>query len=119
MTVNTAPIPAPTFDPIKRRGHVPLFETMREFAEKREVARKTCSMCLPFVSFSSPDAHALIGLIADTQEAPAPTVHDTHEQVSKLPRLSPAELSHIKSEKEDKEMLSRQRAEAVTPTHEK
>ena len=103
-TANSAPIV--TFEPRKRRRHVLIFETMRKCAKKREVAQKSSSMCLPFASFSSPDT-----LTANTRKAPAPTVHDTHGQFSKLPRLSPAELSHMKSEKEAKEMLSRRRVE--------
>ena len=50
-------------------------------------------------------------LTANTRKAPAPTIHDTHGQFSKLPRLSPAELSRMKSEKEAQEMLSRRRTE--------
>ena len=110
MAVNTTPILAPTFESRRRCGHVLIFETMRECAEKREVARKTFSMCLPFASFSSPDARALT---INTQEAPAPTVHNTHGRFSKLPILSPAKLRHMKSEKEAQEMLSRQRAEGA------
>ena len=105
-TANSAPIAAPAFEPRKRRRHVLIFETMRKCAKKREVAQKASSMCLPFARFSSPDT-----LTANTRKAPAPTIHDTHGQFSKLPRLSPAELSHMKSEKEAKEMLSRRRVE--------
>jgi chromatin modification-related protein VID21 len=105
-TANTAQIPGPTFEPRKRRRHVLIFETMRKCAKKREVAQKSSGMCLPFASLSSPDA-----LTANTRKAPAPTVHDTHGQFSKLPRLSPAELSRMKSEKEAQDMLSRRRVE--------
>jgi hypothetical protein len=66
---------------------------------------------------SSPDA-----LTANSRKAPAPSVHDTHGQFSKLPRLSPAELSRMKSEKEAQDIAfptknGRGSATAVTPTH--
>ncbi len=106
-TVNTAPIHATTFEPRKRRRHVLIYETMRKCARKREATQKASSMYLPFqVSSSLSDAD-----IANTRKAPAPTVHDTHGQFSKLPKLTPAELSRMKSEKEAQEMLSRRRAE--------
>ncbi len=105
-TANMAPTPGATFEPRKRRRHVLIFETMRKCARKREAAQKTSSMYLPFAGFSLPDAH-----IANNRKAPAPTVHDTHGQFSKLPRLSPAELSRMKFEKEGQEILSRRRAE--------
>jgi hypothetical protein len=38
-------------------------------------------------------------------------VHDTHGQFSKLPKLSPAELSRMKAEKEAQELITRRRAE--------
>jgi len=103
---STAPMSAPTFEPRKRRRHVLIFETMRKCAKKREVAQKSSGMCLLFASFSSSDA-----LPGSARKAPAPTVHDTHGQFSKLPRLSPAELSRMKSEKEAQDMLSRRRTE--------
>jgi len=105
-TVNTASMPATTFEPRKRRRHVLIFETMRKCARKREAAQKSTGMHLPFANFSLPDSRT-----GNTRKAPAPSVHDTHGQFSKLPRLSPAELSRMKSEKEAQEMLSRRRAE--------
>jgi chromatin modification-related protein VID21 len=106
-TVNMAPMPATTFEPRKRRRHVLIFETMRKCARKRDATQKASSgMYLPSASFPLPDPRP-----ANTRKAPAPSVHDTHGQFSKLPRLSPAELSRMKSEKEAQDMLSRRRAE--------
>jgi chromatin modification-related protein VID21 len=105
-TVNTTPISATNFEPRKRRRHVLIFETMRKCARKREAAQKASCTYLPFASFSLPDS-----CIANARKAPAPSIHDTHGQFAKLPRLSPAELSRMKSEKEAQEMLSRRRAE--------
>ena len=79
---------------------------MRKCAKKREVAQKASGMCLVHASFSSPDA-----LTGSARKAPAPTVHDTHGQSSKLPRLSPAELSCMKSKKEAQDILFRRRTE--------
>jgi chromatin modification-related protein VID21 len=45
-TINTAPVPATTFEPRKRRRHVLIFETMRKCARKREATQKASGMCL-------------------------------------------------------------------------
>ena len=104
-TVNTAPNSA-SFEPRKRRRHILIFETMRKCARKREAAQKASGMYSQLASFSLSDFPT-----ANARKAPAPSIHDTHGQFSKLPKLSPAELSRMKSEKEAQELFSRRKAE--------
>lgn len=46
-----------------------------------------------------------------------PNIHDTHAQFNKMPKLTPAELSRIKAEKESREqqemILARRRHEEL------
>ncbi|KAF8274935.1 hypothetical protein EI94DRAFT_1793607 [Lactarius quietus] len=87
-SVNTSVTPATNFEPRKRRRHILMFETLRKVAKKRDAAQKAA---------------------ANPRKSSA--VHDTHGQFSKLPKLSPAELSRMKAEKEAQEILTRRRAE--------
>ncbi|KAH9050689.1 hypothetical protein EDB84DRAFT_1259038 [Lactarius hengduanensis] len=87
-SVNASVTPATNFEPRKRRRHILMFETLRKVAKKREAAQKAA---------------------ANPRKSSA--VHDTHGQFSKLPKLSPAELSRMKAEKEAQEMVTRRRAE--------
>jgi len=44
----------------------------------------------------------------------ASNIHDTHGQYQKMPKLTPAELSRMKYEKEQQEFLVRRRHEELT-----
>ncbi|KAH7889968.1 hypothetical protein F5I97DRAFT_1849003 [Phlebopus sp. FC_14] len=70
-------------DIMKRRRHTLMYETIRKVAKRREAAQKTSSI----------------------NQRKASNVHDTHGQYNKMPKLTPAELSRMKAEKEQQEML--------------
>ena len=83
-----------------------MFETLRKVAKKREAAQKAAGGCAPLDKLYD-------DTLPDTDPAnprKSSAVHDTHGQFSKLPKLSPAELSRMKAEKEAQEMLTRRRA---------
>ncbi|KAI0065418.1 hypothetical protein BV25DRAFT_1821819 [Artomyces pyxidatus] len=85
--------PAPTIssESRKRRRHALLFDTIRKVVKKREATAK-----------------------ANANPRKPSAVHDTHGQFSKLPKLSPAELSRMKADKETREQqeaIARRRAE--------
>ncbi|KAG1819471.1 uncharacterized protein BJ212DRAFT_1445930 [Suillus subaureus] len=84
-----------TSDAKKRRRHTFMYETMRKAAKKREAAQK-----------------------ASMNQRKASNVHDTHGQYQKMPKLTPAELSRMKYEKESREqqelLLARRRHEELT-----
>ncbi|KAH9945945.1 uncharacterized protein BXZ73DRAFT_86175 [Epithele typhae] len=74
----TAGSSSATGEPRKRRRHASMHDAVRKSTKKREALQK--SSAAPRVK-------------------PA-AVHDTHGQFTKLPRLTPAELSRMKAEKE-------------------
>nr|AUF42088.1 putative homeodomain protein [Volvariella volvacea] len=75
-------------EPRKRRRHQLLQDTMRRASRKRaETAQKAA---------------------ANARKPPA--IHDTHNQFNKMPKLTPAELSRMKTEKETREALDLQNA---------
>lgn len=84
-----------TSDTKKRRRHTFMYETMRKAAKKREAAQK-----------------------ASMNQRKASNIHDTHGQYQKMPKLTPAELSRMKYEKESREqqelLLARRRHEELT-----
>lgn len=51
------------------------------------------------------ETKSAISYIANTRKSTA--IHDTHGQYNKMPKLSPAELSRMKAEKEGQEMARR------------
>ncbi|KAG9318171.1 hypothetical protein JVU11DRAFT_248 [Chiua virens] len=81
-------------DAIKRRRHSLMYETIRRTAKKREATQKAASM---------------------SQRKPS-NIHDTHGQYNKMPKLTPAELSRMKAEKESRDhqemLMARRRHEA-------
>ncbi|KAF8431767.1 hypothetical protein L210DRAFT_866921 [Boletus edulis BED1] len=83
-------------DTIKRRRHSLMYETIRKTAKRREAAQKAASM---------------------NQRKP-PNIHDTHGQYNKMPKLTPAELSRMKAEKESRDqqemLMARRRHEELT-----
>ncbi|TFY77518.1 hypothetical protein EWM64_g6494 [Hericium alpestre] len=88
VTSQAAPTPAPPVEPRKRRRHVLMYDTIRKVMKKREAAQK-----------------------ASANPKKPPVVHDTHGQYNKMPKLSPAQLSKMKAEKEQQEALARRRNE--------
>ncbi|EIW85452.1 hypothetical protein CONPUDRAFT_98516, partial [Coniophora puteana RWD-64-598 SS2] len=79
-----------TSDAKKRRRHALMYETMRKVSKKREAAQKTAAQ--------------------NARKAPA--VHDTHGKYNNMPRLTPAELSRMKADKDARdnaEMMLRRR----------
>ncbi|KAG2061308.1 hypothetical protein BDR06DRAFT_986313 [Suillus hirtellus] len=95
VTQNQSPGAGLTSDTKKRRRHTFMYETMRKAAKKREAAQK-----------------------ASMNQRKASNVHDTHGQYQKMPKLTPAELSRMKYEKESREqqelLLARRRHEELT-----
>ncbi|KAH7927096.1 hypothetical protein BV22DRAFT_1118490 [Leucogyrophana mollusca] len=79
-------------DTKKRRRHALMFETIKKVAKKRDATQKA----------------------ALTQRKPS-AIHDTHGQYNKMPKLTPAELSRMKAEKETRDqqelILARRRHE--------
>ncbi|PIL24170.1 transcription factor [Ganoderma sinense ZZ0214-1] len=85
-------------EPRKRRRHAAMHDTIKRTAKRREQAQK--SNAAPRVK---PTA-----------------VHDTHGQFTKLPKLTPAELSRMKAEKEARdaqELLMRRRNDELARQH--
>ncbi|KAH7908579.1 hypothetical protein BJ138DRAFT_1157329 [Hygrophoropsis aurantiaca] len=84
-----------TSDAKKRRRHALMYDTIRKTAKKRETAQK----------------------VAQNQRKPS-AIHDTHSQYNKMPKLTPAELSRMKAEKESRDaqelMLARRRHDEMT-----
>ncbi|KAG2158054.1 uncharacterized protein EDB93DRAFT_742537 [Suillus bovinus] len=95
VTQNQSPGAGLTSDTKKRRRHTFMYETMRKATKKREAAQK-----------------------ASMNQRKASNVHDTHGQYQKMPKLTPAELSRMKYEKESREqqelLLVRRRHEELT-----
>ncbi|KAG1730571.1 hypothetical protein EDB19DRAFT_1929409 [Suillus lakei] len=95
VTQNQSPGAGLTSDTKKRRRHTFMYETMRKAAKKREAAQK-----------------------ASMNQRKASNIHDTHGQYQKMPKLTPAELSRMKYEKESREqqelLLARRRHEELT-----
>lgn len=95
VTQNQSPGASLTSDAKKRRRHTFMYETMRKAAKKREAAQK-----------------------ASMNQRKASNIHDTHGQYQKMPKLTPAELSRMKYEKESREqqelLLARRRHEELT-----
>lgn len=95
VTQNQSPGAGLTSDAKKRRRHTFMYETMRKAAKKREAAQK-----------------------ASMNQRKASNIHDTHGQYQKMPKLTPAELSRMKYEKESREqqelLLARRRHEELT-----
>ncbi|KAG1760047.1 hypothetical protein EDD22DRAFT_848778 [Suillus occidentalis] len=94
VTQNQSPGAGLTSDTKKRRRHTFMYETMRKAAKKREAAQK-----------------------ASMNQRKASNIHDTHGQYQKMPKLTPAELSRMKYEKEAREqqdlILARRRHEEL------
>lgn len=94
VTQNQSPGAGLTSDTKKRRRHTFMYETMRKAAKKREAAQK-----------------------ASMNQRKASNIHDTHGQYQKMPKLTPAELSRMKYEKESREqqdlILARRRHEEL------
>ncbi|KAI0054169.1 hypothetical protein FA95DRAFT_47592 [Auriscalpium vulgare] len=83
--------PPVSTEPRKRRRHALLYDTIRKVVKKREAAQR-----------------------ANANPRKSTGIHDTHGQFNKMPKLSPAELSRMKAEKEGREhaeVLARRRAE--------
>ncbi|TFY66666.1 hypothetical protein EVG20_g4430 [Dentipellis fragilis] len=81
---------APPVESRKRRRHVLMHDTIRKGMKKREASQKSANPRKPSV------------------------VHDTHGQYNKMPKLTPAELSRMKADKEareQQEVLIRRRNE--------
>ncbi|KAI6043009.1 hypothetical protein EDC04DRAFT_822644 [Pisolithus marmoratus] len=81
-------------DMLKRRRHTLMYETIRRVAKKREIAQK-----------------------ASMNQRKSSNVHDTHSQYNKMPKLTPAELSRMKAEKEARDhqemLIARRRHEEM------
>lgn len=82
-------------DMLKRRRHTLMYETIRKVAKKREIAQK-----------------------ASMNQRKSSNVHDTHSQFNKMPKLTPAELSRMKADKEARDhqemLMARRRHEELT-----
>ncbi|KAI6129121.1 hypothetical protein EDD17DRAFT_1563435 [Pisolithus thermaeus] len=82
-------------DMLKRRRHTLMYETIRKVAKKREIAQK-----------------------ASMNQRKSSNVHDTHSQYNKMPKLTPAELSRMKADKEARDhqemLMARRRHEELT-----
>ncbi|KAA1471081.1 hypothetical protein DENSPDRAFT_929284 [Dentipellis sp. KUC8613] len=93
VSVSAAPnngASAPPVESKKRRRHVLMHDTIRKGMKKREASQKSANPRKPSV------------------------VHDTHGQYNKMPKLTPAELSRMKADKEareQQEVLIRRRNE--------
>lgn len=97
LSMSVAPVAAgaagaPT-ESKKRRRHTLMYDAIRKAAKKREQAQKangtSCSR-LPI----NIDVNTL--WIANTRKPT--TIHDTHGQYNKMPKLTPTELSRMKGE---------------------
>ncbi|KAG1749128.1 uncharacterized protein EDB91DRAFT_1235613 [Suillus paluster] len=94
VTQNQSPGAGLSSDTKKRRRHTFMYETMRKAAKKREAAQK-----------------------ASINQRKASNIHDTHGQYQKMPKLTPAELSRMKYDKESREqqelLIARRRHEEL------
>ncbi|KAI0748317.1 hypothetical protein C8Q80DRAFT_731689 [Daedaleopsis nitida] len=84
-------------EPRKRRRHTAMYEQLRKAAKKREAVQRN----------AGPRAKPSI-------------VHDTHGQFTKMPRLTPSELSRMKADKEARdasELLARRRNDELARQH--
>lgn len=95
VSSQNAPIINSGSEPKKRRRHLLLQDSMRKAAKKRvELAQK---------------------MVAGQRKTPA--IHETHGQYSKMPKLTPAELSRMKAEKDARDVqdlaLARRRQEEL------
>ena len=100
-------------DTIKRRRHSLMYETIRKTAKKREAAQKAASSAFLFVAMF---LWIVAKRFAVNQRKP-PNIHDTHGQYNKMPKLTPAELSRMKAEKESRDqqemLMARRRHEEL------
>ncbi|KAI6151055.1 hypothetical protein BKA82DRAFT_15598 [Pisolithus tinctorius] len=82
-------------DMLKRRRHTLIYETIRKVAKKREITQK-----------------------ASMNQRKSSNIHDTHSQYNKMPKMSPAELSRLKADKETREhqemLMARRRHDEMT-----
>lgn len=103
-----------TSDTIKRRRHSLMYETIRKTAKKREAAQKAASSAFLLVVIC---LWIIAKGLAVNQRKP-PNIHDTHGQYSKMPKLTPVELSRMKAEKESRDhqemLMTRRRHEELT-----
>ncbi|KAI1794548.1 hypothetical protein LXA43DRAFT_995526 [Ganoderma leucocontextum] len=98
MSGNGAASGATQGEPKKRRRHTAMHDTLKRAAKRRDQAQK---------SNAAP-------------RAKGSAVHDTHGQFTKLPKLTPAELSRMKAEKEARdaqELLMRRRNDELARQH--
>ncbi len=103
-------------EPRKRRRHAAMHDTLRKAAKKREAQQKNNGKC---VRALIPLRHLTSASNAAPRAKPS-VVHDTHGQYSKLPKLTPAELSRMKAEKEAREaheIAMRRRNDELTRQH--
>ena len=75
-----------------------MYETIRKTAKKREAAQKAANSAILFVMIC---LWTVVEGLAVNQRKP-PNVHDMHGQYNKMPKLTPAELSRMKAEKESR-----------------
>jgi hypothetical protein len=87
-------------DTIKRRRHSLMYETIRKTAKKREAAQKAANSGFLLVMTC---LRTVVEGLAVNQRKP-PNIHDTHGQYNKMPKLTPAELSRMKAEKESRDL---------------
>lgn len=87
-------------DMLKRRRHTVMYETIRKVAKKREAAQKASSS-LSFCVYQVP----LLTEVSAVYQKKSSNVHDTHSQYSKMPIRTPAELSRMKTEKDQQEIM--------------
>ncbi|TBU65625.1 hypothetical protein BD310DRAFT_953748 [Dichomitus squalens] len=97
-SANGAASSASQSEPRKRRRHAAIHDTIKRAAKRREQAQKS-----------------------NPPRAKTTAVHDTHGQFTKLPKLTPAELSRMKTEKEAsivaQESLVRRRNDELARQH--
>lgn len=98
-------------DTIKRRRHSLMHETIRKTAKKREATQKVASS-----TFLVTYLRVIVKGLAVNQRKPS-NIHDTHGQYNKMPKLTPAELSRMKAEKESRDqqelIMARRRHEEL------
>ena len=75
-----------------------MFDAIRKAAKKRDQNQKANGESACWILI----CHGLISLSTAAQKKPA-AVHDTHGQYAKMAKYSPAELSRIKADKEQKD----------------
>lgn len=114
VSSQNAPIIVSGSEPKKRRRHLLLQDSMRKAAKKRaELAQKMVGEF--FKSVISVGKHFIEHFLAGQRKTPA--IHETHGQYSKMPKLTPAELSRMKAEKDARDVqdlaLARRRQEEL------